>query len=89
MATKKDPTDGLDLRDEAKCKAAIQTLLMSRQGFNTWFKKAIKERGFCVKCMKKRHEGKDKCEAEDHVCKKCDKKNHFEKCCAFPKAKQD
>ena len=56
MATKKDPTDGLDLRDEAKCKAAIQTLLMSRQGFNTWFKKAIKERGFCVKCMKKKHE---------------------------------
>ena len=43
MATKKDSTDGLDLRDEAKCKAAVQTLLMSRQGFKAWFIKATRD----------------------------------------------
>ena len=51
--------------------------------------KAIKDRGFCPNCMKKKHEGSEECEAKGHVCKKCDKQNHLEKCCAYPKLKAD
>ena len=51
--------------------------------------KAIKDRGFCPNCMKKKHKGSEECEAKGHVCKKCDKVNHLEKCCAFPKLKAD
>ena len=51
--------------------------------------KALKDRGYCPNCMKKKHEGSEECEAKGHVCKKCDKNNHFEKCCAFPKLSQD
>lgn len=51
--------------------------------------KALKDRGYCPNCMKKRHVGSEECEAKGHVCKKCDKNNHLEKCCAFPKLRQD
>ena len=51
--------------------------------------KALKDRGYCPNCMKKRHEGSEECEAKGHVCKKCDKNNHWDKCCAFPKLRQD
>lgn len=51
--------------------------------------KALKDRGYCVSCMQKKHEGSEECAAKGHVCKKCDKNNHLEKCCAYPKSKQD
>ena len=51
--------------------------------------KALKDRGYCPNCMKKKHEGSEECEAKGHVCKKCDKNNHLEKCCAYPKLRQD
>ena len=51
--------------------------------------KALKDRGYCPNCMKKKHEGSEECEAEGHVCKKCDKNNHLDKACAYPKLSQD
>lgn len=51
--------------------------------------KALKDRGYCPNCMKKKHVGSEECEAKGHVCKKCEKNNHLEKCCAFPKLRQD
>ena len=48
--------------------------------------KAMKQRGYCIACMKKKHENNEECEAKGHKCKKCDKENHLEKCCAFPKS---
>ena len=51
--------------------------------------KALKDRGYCQGCMKKKHEGSEECEAEGHVCKKCDKSNHLEKACAYPKLSPD
>ena len=51
--------------------------------------KALKDRSYCPNCLKKKHEGSEECGAKGHVCKICDKNNHLEKCCAFPKLRQD
>ena len=50
--------------------------------------KAVTDRGCCTYCWKK-YEKSAACEGKDHVCKQCDGKSHLDKCCAFPKKKQD
>ena len=50
--------------------------------------KAVTDRECCTFCWKK-HDKSAACEGKDHVCKRCDRKGHLDKCCAYPKKKQD